>query len=139
MNTFFKCLLKLLKIFLLIIIILAALGGILAASMPKSSLQVQIFILYSGFAALTAFFYMFLDLKLHNTIIFIFIIVIYMFMIDYLPDVKYNMNLDTCIDNGICAENLEVNTEYGKIIINAQTCIKYGWSWNEEKMFCDLR
>ena len=139
MNTFLKVILKLLKILILIIIILGTLGGILAASMPKSSLLVQIFILYSGLVALTAFFYMFLDLKLHNTVIFIIIIVIYMFMLDYLPDVKYNMDLDTCLDNGICAENLEVNTEYGKIIINAQTCIKYGWSWNEEKMFCDLR
>ncbi len=139
MNTFLKVILKLLKILILIIIILGTLGGILAASMPKSSLLGQIFILYSGFVALTAFFYMFLDLKLHNTVIFIIIIVIYMFMLDYLPDVKYNMDLDTCLDNGICAENLEVNTEYGKIIINSQTCIKYGWSWNEEKMFCDLR
>lgn len=47
-------------------------------------------------------------------------------------------NLDFCLDSGICAENLELNTEFGKIIINKENCLKYNWEWNEEKRFCDV-
>ena len=47
-------------------------------------------------------------------------------------------NLDFCLDSGICTENLELNTEFGKIIINKENCLKYNWEWNEEKRFCDV-
>ena len=46
--------------------------------------------------------------------------------------------IDFCLDTGICVENLELNTEIGKIIINKENCLKYNWEWNEEKRFCKL-
>lgn len=45
---------------------------------------------------------------------------------------------DLCLASGICVENLELNTEFGKIIINKDNCLKYNWEWNEEKRFCDV-
>lgn len=52
----------------------------------------------------------------------------------YLTDKK-----DSCLDTGICPEGIEINTEYGKLIINEQNCIKYHWKWNKNKQWCDFR
>ncbi len=45
---------------------------------------------------------------------------------------------DYCLDTGKCIEGLEVNTEYGKVKITKENCLKYNWKWNEEKKWCDL-
>lgn len=139
MNKFLKVILIIIKIFFLLIVIASALGAIFSVDMPNYGIQVKIFILCSFILALTAFFYMFVDLKIKNTLFFAVMLVIYMLMTDYMPEVKYNMDLDMCYDDGLCTENLEVNTNYGKVLINKENCIKYKWKWNDEKSFCDLR
>lgn len=46
---------------------------------------------------------------------------------------------DICLDSGICREGLIINTQYGKITINKENCIKYNWLWNDEKRFCKIK
>ncbi len=46
---------------------------------------------------------------------------------------------DSCLDIGICSEGLEINTEYGKIKVNEENCLKYYWIWNKDKRWCDFR
>ena len=48
------------------------------------------------------------------------------------------INTDVCLDSGLCAENLEINTEYGLIKINKENCLKYNWKWDEKKKHCNL-
>ena len=45
---------------------------------------------------------------------------------------------DFCLDTGICAENLQLNTEYGLITINEETCNKYHWKWDAKRHYCNL-
>ncbi len=46
---------------------------------------------------------------------------------------------DFCLDSGICTQGQLINTEYGKIQINKENCLKYNWTWNEERKYCQLR
>ena len=48
------------------------------------------------------------------------------------------INTDVCLDSGLCAKDLEVNTEYGLIKINKENCLKYNWKWNEKKKYCNI-
>ena len=43
---------------------------------------------------------------------------------------------DFCLDSGICAENLQLNTEYGLITINEENCKKYNWKWDSKRRYC---
>ena len=45
---------------------------------------------------------------------------------------------DFCLDSGICAENLQLNTEYGLITINEETCKKYNWKWDSKRRYCNV-
>ena len=51
--------------------------------------------------------------------------------------IKKIINTDVCLDSGFCAENLEINTEYGLIKINKENCLKYGWKWDEKNIYCN--
>lgn len=46
---------------------------------------------------------------------------------------------DFCLDSGICAENLQLNTEYGMITITEESCKKYNWKWNSKRRYCNVR
>lgn len=46
---------------------------------------------------------------------------------------------DFCLDSGICTQGQLINTEYEKIQINKENCLKYNWTWNEERKYCQLR
>jgi len=56
-----------------------------------------------------------------------------------LPSVKRQHDIDCCLDVGICAEGLEINTEYGRTKINKENCLKYNWKWNEARKDCNIR
>ena len=51
----------------------------------------------------------------------------------------YKDDLDYCLDSGICAEKLQINTEYGLITINEHNCNKYHWKWDSKKHICHIR
>ena len=61
------------------------------------------------------------------------IILILLFFVAYLLDDK-----DYCLDTGICKENLQLNTEYGRIIISEENCKKYNWKWDSKKRYCNV-
>ena len=65
---------------------------------------------------------------------FILIILLFLSLIFLLQII----NTDVCLDSGLCAENLKVNTEYGLIKINKENCLKYNWKWNEKKKYCNM-
>lgn len=50
----------------------------------------------------------------------------------------YKDDNDFCLDSGICAENLQHNTEYGLITINEETCDKYYWKWDSKRHYCNV-
>ncbi|MBQ4646769.1 MAG: hypothetical protein IJB79_05415 [Candidatus Gastranaerophilales bacterium] len=68
------------------------------------------------------------------------ILVIVGFLIFYfsfnIPGIKRANDLDTCLDIGICAQGLKINTEYGLAKINQENCLKYHWKWNEKSKSC---
>ena len=51
----------------------------------------------------------------------------------------YKSEKDFCLDAGICKKGLKINTEYGMIEINKQNCIKYGWEWNSNTEYCQIK
>lgn len=56
------------------------------------------------------------------------------FFICYLFDDK-----DFCLDTSICKEGQEINTKYGLIKINKESCEKHHWKWDEEAKSCNMR
>jgi len=75
------------------------------------------------------------------SIIFVYLILFisYFYTYSLLPSVKKQYDIDTCLDIGICSEGLEINTEYGRIKINKENCVKYGWKWDETRKWCNTR
>ena len=53
--------------------------------------------------------------------------------------ISIEIDKDTCLDTSICKEGLEVNTEHGLIKINKDSCLKYGWIWDDENKNCNLK
>lgn len=49
-----------------------------------------------------------------------------------------NNDLDTCLDISYCKEGTEINTQYGKVKISKQNCLKYNWEWHEKDSSCRL-
>lgn len=45
---------------------------------------------------------------------------------------------DSCLDIGICAQGLEINTQYGLVLINKENCLKYNWKWDEKTKSCNI-
>lgn len=62
------------------------------------------------------------------------VIILFGFYQSYIKDDK-----EFCLDTGRCVEGLEINTEYGRIKINKENCVKYGWQWDDEKKWCNTR
>ncbi len=49
-------------------------------------------------------------------------------------------DLEVCLDVGICKEGVAVRNPQGeRVVINKENCLKYNWSWNEERKSCDVR
>lgn len=61
------------------------------------------------------------------------ILLLFCVVIFYLADKK-----DSCLDTGICSEGVEVNTQYGKMKVNEENCLKYNWKWDNNKKWCDF-
>lgn len=141
MKLIFKITLKIFKIIFLLIIAAMAGGGIFTILLAGvRGTQSAIFLMYSLLVALTAFLYVFIDFKLKSLVIFLAVLGVYLWMLDGMPAVKYAFDLDMCYDNAICSENIEINyAGYGKILITRENCLRYGWGWNEEKRFCNIR
>ena len=66
--------------------------------------------------------------------VFVFLYIVVFLISEYWLDDK-----DSCLDTGICKQGLEVNTEYGLIKINKETCTQYNWQWIEEYKICNIQ
>lgn len=70
--------------------------------------------------------------------IFVIIPVLWVIFIG-MPGVNSVFDKDFCLDSSICAEGLELNTEYGLIKINKENCLKYNWKWDDKSKYCNMR
>lgn len=55
-----------------------------------------------------------------------------------IPAVKKAFDIDICLDTGLCAQGLEINTQNGLIKINEENCLKYSWKWNAKNNYCKI-
>lgn len=61
--------------------------------------------------------------------------IIWLFSFKILPSVMYQINEDTCIDEGICAEGLR----FGDNAMSKEYCLKKGKKWDDKRKECDMR
>lgn len=61
--------------------------------------------------------------------------IIWIFSFKILPSVMYQINEDTCIDTGICAEGLR----FDKNILTKDYCLKKHFKWDDKRKECDMR
>lgn len=72
--------------------------------------------------------------------IFIFFIAFIMLSIFYFFYIMIQVSKeDTCLDIGLCKKGLTINTEYGMVEINKNSCEKYNWKWIEDTNTCLIR
>ncbi len=67
------------------------------------------------------------------------IILVFLCSITYIFPKIYDKDIDYCLDTGMCKQGLEINTEYGKIKIDRDVCIKYHWIWIENAESCRIK
>ncbi len=102
--------------------------------------QAFLYVLASFFIIIGFLYIIFFKTEKHVKIIFCILILIHIFVVAKLPKVKRAFAKDTCLDIGICKEGLEIRNAEGNIVkINKENCLKYNWSWNEERKSCDVR
>lgn len=46
---------------------------------------------------------------------------------------------DACLDSGYCKEELQLNIEGKKIIVNEQTCNENNGTWHPDKKVCHFK
>jgi len=77
-------------------------------------------------------------MKKDSVYVYLILICIIGFLAILYSFVFHNDKQDFCLDTGVCAENLEINTEYGKITVNKDNCIKHNWIWDDENKTCKV-
>jgi len=56
------------------------------------------------------------------------------FSFKILPSVMYQINEDSCVDTGICAEGLK----FGKNTLTKDYCLKKHFKWDDKRKECDM-
>lgn len=135
-----KIILVVLKILFCLVFTLFCLGCLITVSTKNGSDgQINFYIWLSLLLPIFTWLIFFMKTGKIVKIVYLIILIIYFSSANFLPSVKYQFDEDFCLDSAICSEGLELNTEYGKIKINKENCLKYGWGWNETKKQCDLK
>ena len=71
---------------------------------------------------------------------FIFVTFIIQIILVLLYAIKYFINdADFCLDTGYCKEGMSLNTEYGQIVVNQESCIKHNGEWILNKKYCKFK
>lgn len=70
--------------------------------------------------------------KFKLSCLILFIACIFSFKI--LPSVMYQINEDSCVDTGICAEGLN----FGENILTKEYCLKKHFKWDDKRKECDM-
>lgn len=55
-----------------------------------------------------------------------------------LPSISRIIDMNLCLDNGLCKEDIEINTKDGLVKINKLNCLKYDWQWDEKYNRCKI-
>lgn len=67
-------------------------------------------------------------------LLFIILFLIWFFSPFFLPSVMYQIDVDTCIDDGICSEGVKL----GKNVVTKKFCLQHGYKLNDYKKWCDM-
>ncbi len=117
------------------ILLIAYYNSILIALKTNYDVQLALYQLISLLLIVLFIVYPFINKKIFNKILWI-LFFIWLFSMKLFPDIKNSFAIDTCLDTGICADGLEINTEYGLVKINKENFLKYNWKW--ENGYCDV-
>lgn len=101
--------------------------------------QVVLYLLSAFFIVIGIWLLAFANPKNKEKIIFVFLLIIFLLLPNFLPYIKHQYDVDSCIDSGICPEGFKVQTEKVEFIITKESCKKYGYKWNEKRKDCNLR
>lgn len=138
LKTLLKVLFNLLKLLFCLFITLFVSYFAILVIISKFDLQILLYEIISIFTIVGIWAVSFVKVKNRTTIIYAIIFISWFVLLNTLPSVKKQIDIDDCLDSGSCSEGLFINTEYGKIEINKENCLKYNWTWNEERKYCQL-
>ena len=97
--------------------------------------QVLLYVLASVFTILGIWLIAFVKTKRNTKIIYAVIFFIWLFSPRILPSVMRQFDFDTCVDIGICAEDIR----FADGIMTKEYCLKEGKKWDEKRKVCDMR
>lgn len=135
----YKVLFTLLKLLFCFFITIFVVYSAAITSVGKFDWQILLYEIFSIFTIIGIWIVAFAKVKKRTAIIYALIFILWFGFLDLLPSVKKQLDIDDCLDSGTCAEGLFINTEYGKVEINKENCLKYNWTWNEEQQYCKLK
>lgn len=139
LTNLFKVLFTLLKLLFCFFITIFVVYSAAIISVGKFDWQILLYEIFSIFTIIGIWIVAFAKVKKRTAIIYALIFVLWFGFLDLLPSIKKQLDIDDCLDSETCAEGLFINTEYGKVEINKENCLKYNWTWNEEQQYCKLK
>ncbi len=101
--------------------------------------QILLYLISAIFTILGLWAIFFIKTKIYIKLIYAILFILHFNLHSFLPSVMKQLDHNFCLDTGICAQGLKINTEHGRIKINKENCLKYGWEWDEKRKWCDLR
>ncbi|MEE3349131.1 MAG: hypothetical protein VZR09_03745 [Candidatus Gastranaerophilaceae bacterium] len=57
----------------------------------------------------------------------------------FILKIYFSDKQDICLDTGYCKEGLSLNTEFGQITVNKESCIKHNGKWILSKKYCKFK
>ena len=96
--------------------------------------QMMIFAIFSLFIIIGIWLISFIKTTKIVKIIYSILLILYIFMPYILPSVMKQIDIDICIDTGICAEGVR----FGNDIVSKEYCLKHGKKWDEKNKSCDF-
>lgn len=101
--------------------------------------QTIIFILFSLGIVLLLWLILFVKIKFYNKFLAFVLILLFIRFLFIIPAVKYAIDVDTCIDTGICKEGVETKIDNELNKINKENCLKYHKEWYDSINSCNIR
>lgn len=135
-------LVNLIKIlFSLILSLYIALISFYCAS-NKIDWQVILFLIFSAFVLGLIWYIAFSKIRLKKKVILSLIFIIWLFSPKIIPNVMNAIDIDICLDNGGCWDDIRNRCEYkhqGMCVKDSEDCNKkWHGTWNDKDQFCVL-
>lgn len=97
--------------------------------------QITIYVILGIFIIFSLWINAFLKTTRKYKLICFILFIIWIFSFKILPSVMYQINEDSCIDTGICAEGLK----FGENILTKDYCLKKHFKWDDRRKECNMR